>query len=88
MTKEELEKVRDWANERLAKGEEPPWGWFQLMKLREVLDQMLAGMNATRTVNSLEREQQRGRHLRLVGSTDQQDNVQHHSDIEPVQLPT
>ncbi len=88
MTKEELQRVRDWAQQKLAQGEEPPWAWFQFMKLREVLDQMLAGMDATQTASSLEFEQHRGKHLRLVGSTDQQDTAQRHSDILPVQLPT
>ena len=45
--RDKLKEVRDWANEKLATGEEPPWAWFQYMKLRETLDQILAGMDAT-----------------------------------------
>ena len=35
MTREELEKVRAWANDKIATGTEPPWAWSQYMKLRE-----------------------------------------------------
>lgn len=88
MTKEELLRVRDWANQKLAMGEEPPWAWYQYMKLREVLDQMLAGMDATQTESSLESALHPGKHLRLVGSEDRQDTVPRHPSVQPVQLPT
>jgi len=47
MTREELEKVRSWADAKLSTGEEPPWAWDQYMKLRETLDAILAGMAQT-----------------------------------------
>ena len=45
---EDLERVRlrAWAQEELATGEEPPWAWYQYMKLRETLDAILGGMEA------------------------------------------
>ena len=46
MTREELEKVRQWANDKIAAGQEPPWAWYQYMKLRETLDAILSGMAA------------------------------------------
>ena len=42
MTRAELERVLDWANDKLATGAEPPWAWYQYMKLRETLE---AGTN-------------------------------------------
>jgi hypothetical protein len=50
MTREELEKVRTWANDKIATGAEPPWAWYQYMKLRETLDAILNGMDATVSV--------------------------------------
>ena len=35
MMRQELEQVREWAIEQLAAGTEPPWSWYQYMKLRE-----------------------------------------------------
>ena len=46
MTRAELERVREWALQKLATGEEPPWAWYQYMKLREALEAILAGMDA------------------------------------------
>ena len=59
--REELQKVRDWANEKIANGQEPPWAWYQYMKLRETLQAILAGIQAA----SPERRVHRNRnHLR------------------------
>lgn len=44
MTREELQKIRGWADDKIATGIEPPWSWYQLMKLREALDAILSGM--------------------------------------------
>jgi len=44
MTREELQKVRDWATDKITAGQEPPWAWYQYMKLRETCDAILAGM--------------------------------------------
>lgn len=87
MTHEELEKVRAWADEKIATGAEPPWSWYQYMKLRETLDAILAGMAATRTVGSPQSVEHPETGLRLVASSSPQDIVQHHRDKPPVQLP-
>ncbi len=84
----ELQKVRDWADAKLATGEEPPWAWYQYMKLRETLDAILGGIDATTTVSSPQSPEHPGAHLRLVDSTDQQDTAQPHSVGLPVRLPT
>ncbi len=85
MTREELQRVREWAVGKLATGEEPPWAWYQYMKLREVLDAILAGMAATEGSPRLaERPERR---LRLVGTNDPPESVPPHQPDQPVQLP-
>ena len=84
--KEQLEQVRAWAQDKLAAGQEPPWAWYQYMKLRETLDAILDGMDATTTENSPQSEL-RLVHLRLVGTADLQDKSQHRPVGLPVQPP-
>lgn len=87
MDRQELERVLEWANARLATGEEPPWAWYQYMKLRETLEAILAGMETTTTESSPQSEQCPERHLRLVASSDQQDTAQRHPAGLPVRTP-
>jgi hypothetical protein len=84
----ELEKVRDWAIDKLTTGNEPPWSWYQLMKLREAIDAILAGMAVTQPTAGLQGSAPRsGAGLRLVGAADRQDAAPHHQETQPVQLP-
>jgi hypothetical protein len=89
MTRAELERVREWALQKLATGEEPPWAWYQYMKLRETLDAILGGIDAvtSQTENSPREVQRRGTRLRLVGATNSPGTAQHHRADVPVQLP-
>jgi hypothetical protein len=87
--KPNLREVLDWAKTKIASGQEPPWAWFQYMKLIETLEAILAGAQATGpTGNSLQSAVHPATHLRLVGSTDPQGTSQHHPDTVRVQLPT
>jgi hypothetical protein len=86
--KEQLEQVRSWAQGKLQGGEEPPWAWYQYMKLVETVDAILAGMAATTSMESLRQsEPHPGEHLRLVDSTYPQDTSQHHHVGLPIQMP-
>lgn len=87
MTRKELQRLRDWADEKINTGAEPPWAWYQYMKLRETLDALLAGMRVVRTVDSLQSEGRSETGLRLVASNSPQDIAQHHRGTPPVQLP-
>jgi hypothetical protein len=89
MTRAELERVREWALQKLATGEEPPWAWYQYMKLRETLDAIVAGMDAVtpQMENSPQEVQRRGTHLRLVEATCSPDSAQCHRAGEVVRLP-
>jgi len=86
--REELEQVREWANAKIASGQEPPWAWFQYMKLRESLDGILAGMDSVTTESLQQSAPHSGTHLRLVGDTGPQDNAPRHPVRLPIQLPT
>ncbi len=87
--REELERTREWADAKIASGQEPPWAWYQYMKLRETLDAILAGMDA---VSPMERSPQSPphpeTHLRLVEATDPQDTARRHPVGLPARLPT
>lgn len=88
--REELERIREWADAKIQGGEEPPWAWYQYMKLRETLDAILGGMAAvvTPTESSLQSAPRQGGHLRLVASTYPQDTAQpHHAGPSSIPLP-
>jgi hypothetical protein len=89
MDRAELERVREWAIHKVTTGNEPPWSWYQHMKLREALDAILAGMDATQPTGDLQLSvQRRGGGLQLVGEVDRQDTVQPRSRPRAIPLPT
>jgi hypothetical protein len=49
----DLAKVRDWAQEKAQRGQEPPWAWYQYMKLIESVNAILAGIAAVVRQNSI-----------------------------------
>lgn len=65
----ELETVLAWAKARLAGGSQPPWAWYQLMKLHETTEKLLATPMA-----EMEHPPQ-ARHLRLVSSTPDEETL-------------
>lgn len=86
---EELDRIRGWAQEKIAQGNEPPWAWYQYMKLIETIQALQAGMAATsQTESSPQLAEHPGAHLRLVDSTDRLDSARHHPVGLPIQLPT
>ena len=89
MDKADLERVRDWAIQRLATGAEPPWSWYQLMKLREATEAILEGMEVMRPMAYLrESEQRQDAALRLVDSGGRQETARRHSVPRRIPLPT
>ena len=71
MKRDELQRVRDWADQELTMGVGPPWARYQFMKLREAANAILFCMDSNRAVcvapGSQQRERRRGiSHLRLV----------------------
>lgn len=88
MTRDELQRMRNWADEKIATGAEPPWTWFQYMKLREVMDQILAGTDAVRTESSPQLGSRSESGPRLAVSNTQPDNARPHQLVVAAQLPT
>jgi len=89
VTAEDLARIRGWAKEKIAQGSEPPWAWYQYMKLIETIQALEAGMAAVTTRESSPQSAEHlDAHLRLVGSTDQRDTAQHRPAGLPTQLPT
>ena len=83
-----LREVRVWAEEKIAQGSEPPWAWYQYMKLIETIRAIEAGMGTiTPTGKSRQLEERSGRHLRPVDSTYSPDSAQPHPSGLPAQLP-
>ncbi len=84
----QLEEVRDWAKAKIASGGEPPWAWFQYMKLIEIVDTILGSKaSATTMENSRQSGPNSAAHLHLVGSTSLQDSVQRPPDIPQIPMP-
>lgn len=48
-----LEAIRQWAKAKLATEAEPPWSWYQHMKLIEAADIILKGMKSVTNVAHL-----------------------------------
>lgn len=83
-----LREVREMAAAKIASGAEPPWAWYQYMKLIETIDAILVGKGATTPMESSQQSESRsGTHLRLVDSTYQPDGAQPHSGCVLVQMP-
>ena len=92
MTREELERVRAWADNKIATGGEPPWAWYQYWKLRETMDAILGGMDAVVITplppeDSPQSAPRRGSAVLRVVSECQQDTAQLHCAGQPVRLP-
>jgi hypothetical protein len=82
-----LQEVQAWAKAKIASGQEPPWAWFQYMKLVETLDAILESQVCTTTENSQQADAHSEMRLRLVDSTYPRGSVQPHPPERPVPLP-
>lgn len=87
VTTEELARVQSWAEEKIAQGSEPPWAWYQYMKLIEAINAIAGGRTVTQPTEASQRpEPRQGGPLRLVGSANPQDSAQCYS-ADPSSLP-
>ena len=82
----QLNDVRQFAKDKIATGAEPPWAWYQYMKLIEASEAILAGMGVT-TENSQQSASPAGAPLRLVDATYPPDSIPHRPSGLPVQMP-
>lgn len=85
----DLERIREWAGDKIGAGDEPPWAWYQYMKLRETIDAILGGMGVvvTTPANSPQSEQPQGSGLRLAACNDPQDIARRRRLGTPTRLP-
>ena len=83
----ELNIVKEWAQEKIQGGSEPPWAWYQYMKLIETVDAIFNGIAATTTVSSQLSEAHQETHLQLVGAKLRKDTSQRRRDKVRVHLP-
>ena len=65
-----LQEVREWAKAKIASGDEPPWAWFQYMKLVETIDAILGATTyvTTPTGNLQQSDSRQDARLQLVDS--------------------
>lgn len=85
--KAKLTFIREWAQETIQEGSQPPWAWYQYMKLVEATDAILNGMTTKEKANLQQSAERQEKPLRLVDSTSQINNAQHHCGKIPVQMP-
>jgi hypothetical protein len=84
----ELQRVRQWAYEKIDAGSEPPWAWYQYMKLIESIDAIFQGTECTITTENLRQSVERPeRRLQLVETTCPQDTSRPRPVDSKVQLP-
>lgn len=84
----ELQRVRQWAHEKIDTGSEPPWAWYQYMKLIETIDSILQGAEVTTTMENLRQSVERPeRRLRLVDAKSPQESVLHRPADSKVRMP-
>ena len=86
---DQLRNVREWAKDKLAGESEPPWAWYQYMKLVETTDAILKSMEVKTTLEDLQESDlpEDTASIRLAVDNDPQGNSQHRSKPIPVQLP-
>jgi hypothetical protein len=85
----DLERIHEWAGDKIGAGNEPPWAWYQYMKLRETIDAILDGMSVVSpTAGSPQSDQRQGSGLRLAVCNDSQEIARRRLRGTPVRLPT
>ena len=76
----ELRQVRDWAQTKAQSGSEPPWAWYQYMKLIETCDAILSGMAVATPADSPESVSHPATHLRLAARNGSQETSRYRAD--------
>ena len=84
----DLTRVREWAQEKAQSGGEPPWAWYQYMKLIEAANAILAGMASTiPTASSRPAVEHQGKLIQLKAAMCPQGTARPHPAEESVPLP-
>ena len=75
---EELRRMDEWAARRIGSGNETPWDWYQLMKLREALEALISSEEnrpRLQTDASPARDRRPESHVRLVADRSPPDSA-------------
>jgi hypothetical protein len=83
----ELSRIRQWAHDKIDAGGEPPWAWYQYMKLIETIDAIIEGMAVTATENSQQSAENPGKRLQLVASTCQPSTARRRPSDSKIRMP-
>lgn len=84
-----LREVLAWAQAKVDTGQEPPWAWYQYMKLIEAIEAIQAGRRAVTQPpeGSRQSEAQAGNDPRQQGEVVELKTPQHHRRNIPTLLP-
>ena len=83
-----LSRLKAWAEEKIQGGTEPPWAWYQYMKLVETARAMLDGFEATQQTANSPRSAERSENvLQLRAAKGPQGSFQRPAGTTPVRLP-
>lgn len=82
-------QTKEWAQERLRAGTEPPWSYYRLMQLIEAIDSLAASSDSVSpTGRLLQSGTQQDGSIPQGASIYQLDTSRSHRAEPPVQLPT
>jgi hypothetical protein len=82
-----LLRLKTWAEEKIQGGTEPPWAWYQYMKLLETTEAIIQSLDSTTTADSQRPAGRPGSALRLVDSNAPQHGAQSRPPDASVRLP-
>ncbi len=83
-----LMRVRQLAQAKIDNAQEPPWAWYQYMKLIEATDAIINGMAAIKTIGNLRPvAAHQETDLRLKASTSEPDKPPQHHAGELIRMP-
>lgn len=83
----DLDRIKEWAQKKAQGGSEPPWAWYQLMKLVETINAIQSGMASTTTESSPPAVERSGKLIQLRVPKHSPDTSQHCPDTQEVPLP-
>jgi len=85
--RQRLLELREWATRKIQGGSEPPWAWYQYMKLNETIDAIAGSMDSVTTDSSLQLESRQGKVIQLAASKCRQGTSRRRPADPPVRLP-
>jgi hypothetical protein len=83
-----LSEIKEWAVRKIQGGSEPPWAWYQYMKLIESIDAIVGGMESVVTTDdSPQLESRSGKVIQLADAKCRRGTAQPHSAQPKLWLP-